>query len=76
MESQCLRLWPALCRSRTGRPVYVRAAVRCFWLTKRGDGLPFDLLMRFHLGIGAKVHDIQTGADTSGNGAALWPTTL
>lgn len=49
----------------------VRAmAARYFMFAKRDDGMPVDPVARFHLGNGAKIHDIHAGADTSRNGAA------
>jgi len=49
----------------------VRAmAARYFMFAKRDDGVPNDPVARFHLGNGAKIHDIHAGADTSRNGAA------
>ncbi len=35
---------------------------------KRGDGLPWDAVARFHLGNGAQVHKIHARADTSERG--------
>ncbi|MFT6104354.1 MAG: malonyl-CoA decarboxylase [Paracoccaceae bacterium] len=37
---------------------------------KRADGLPFDPVARFHLGNGAIVHAVHSGADLSTNGLA------
>jgi malonyl-CoA decarboxylase len=37
---------------------------------KRSDGLPFDPVARFHLGNGAIVHAVHSGADLSTNGLA------
>jgi malonyl-CoA decarboxylase len=37
---------------------------------KRGDGMPVDPVARFHLGNGAMVHAVHTGADISANGLA------
>ncbi|MFT6223479.1 MAG: malonyl-CoA decarboxylase [Paracoccaceae bacterium] len=37
---------------------------------KRSDGLPFDPVARFHLGNGAIIHAVHSGADLSANGLA------
>ena len=37
---------------------------------KRDDGMPVDPVARFHLGNGAMVHAVHTGADLSANGLA------
>ena len=43
-----------------------------YYLTeaKRSDGLPLDPVARFHLGNGAEVHKVHSGADVSENGMA------
>ncbi|MBU2868219.1 malonyl-CoA decarboxylase [Pacificibacter marinus] len=47
----------------------VRAMAARYLLTaKRGDGLPYDPVARFHLGNGAEIHDVHAGADSSENG--------
>ncbi|MWB78657.1 decarboxylase [Pseudooceanicola sp. 216_PA32_1] len=49
----------------------LRATTARFLLTaKRGDGMPFDPVSRFHLGNGAHVHAVHVGADTSDKGMA------
>ncbi|WP_163847072.1 malonyl-CoA decarboxylase [Pseudooceanicola aestuarii] len=49
----------------------LRAAAARFLLTaKRADGLPYDPVSRFHLGNGAYVHAVHSGADTSAKGMA------
>jgi malonyl-CoA decarboxylase len=49
----------------------LRAAAARYLLTaKRGDGLPYDPVARFHLGNGAMVHAVHAGADTSDKGMA------
>lgn len=37
---------------------------------KKGDGMPFDPVARFHLGNGARVHAVHAQADLSANGQA------
>jgi len=37
---------------------------------KRADGMPVDPVARFHLGNGATIHAVHTGADVSENGIA------
>lgn len=55
----------------TATPEDIRAmAARYLLIAKRGDGLPFDPVARFHLGNGAEIYDIHADADTSPNGAA------
>ena len=49
----------------------LRATAARFLLTaKRGDGMPYDPVTRFHLGNGAYVHAVHAGADTSAKGMA------
>ncbi|NNF24855.1 MAG: malonyl-CoA decarboxylase [Rhodobacteraceae bacterium] len=45
-------------------------AARYLLTAKRTDGLPLDPVARFHLGNGARVHDVQAGADLSDKGLA------
>ncbi|WP_068117221.1 malonyl-CoA decarboxylase [Tropicimonas marinistellae] len=45
-------------------------AARYLLEAKRPDGYPRDPVARFHLGNGAMVHDVHSGADTSANGMA------
>ncbi|MBU2937740.1 malonyl-CoA decarboxylase domain-containing protein [Pacificibacter marinus] len=47
----------------------MRAMAARYLLTgKRGDGLPYDPVARFHLGNGAEIHEVHAGADSSENG--------
>ncbi|OWU83022.1 decarboxylase [Oceanicola sp. 22II-s10i] len=49
----------------------LRATAARFLLTaKRGDGMPYDPVSRFHLGNGAYVHAVHARADTSDKGMA------
>ena len=49
----------------------LRATAARFLLTaKRGDGMPFDPVTRFHLGNGAYVYAVHAEADTSPKGMA------
>ncbi|GGE28550.1 MCD, Malonyl-CoA decarboxylase MCD [Primorskyibacter flagellatus] len=49
----------------------LRATAARFLLTaKRGDGMPYDPVTRFHLGNGAYVHAVHAEADTSPKGLA------
>ena len=49
----------------------LRACAARFLLNaKRGDGLPYDPVTRFHLGNGACVHAVHAGADISEKGMA------
>ena len=45
-------------------------AARYLLLAKRDDGKPLDPVARFHLGNGARVHQLHAGADGSVNGMA------
>ena len=45
-------------------------AARYLLHAKRGDGMPYDPVARFHLGNGAEVYDLHADADTSENGRA------
>jgi malonyl-CoA decarboxylase len=47
-----------------------RLAARYLVAAKRSDGLPLDPVARFHLGNGARVHQVHAGADTSDKGLA------
>ncbi|MGC9418051.1 MAG: malonyl-CoA decarboxylase [Rhodovulum sp.] len=43
-------------------------AAHYLFAAKRGDGLPFDPVARFHLGNGALIHQVHARADTSEKG--------
>lgn len=45
-------------------------AARYLLTAKRPDGLPLDPVARFHLGNGARIHDVHAGADLSDKGLA------
>ncbi|MFV2034705.1 MAG: malonyl-CoA decarboxylase [Halocynthiibacter sp.] len=45
-------------------------AARYLLDAKRPDGFPVDAVARFHLGNGAIIHEIHSGADTTENGLA------
>ncbi|MGM0584313.1 MAG: malonyl-CoA decarboxylase domain-containing protein, partial [Pseudomonadota bacterium] len=45
-------------------------AARYLLEERREDGQPIDAVARFHLGNGARVHEIHARADTSSNGLA------
>lgn len=48
--------------------VFRSLAARYLLGAKRGDGQPLDPVARFHLGNGAKIHDVHVRADLSENG--------
>lgn len=53
----------------TGEPEALRGLATLYLLmAKRADGLPLDPVTRFHLGNGAMVHEVHTGADVSRKG--------
>ena len=47
-----------------------KIAAKYLLCAKRDNGSPYDPVARFHLGNGAQIHAVHTGADLSANGVA------